>query len=726
MFASWGSTVYRGRWIVLVVVLLASIGSGLWGLGVFDRFSQGGYDDPNSEAARATKLIDDNLGEQNSGDLVVIYTAPSGSTVDSADFAAQVTAKLDSLPSDAVSGITSYWKTPTPQLASSDKQSGIALVTLAGGDIDTKVVNYEEVKDDFGIDGVESYVAGEAPIYTAMNERSEQDLTRAEMISLPIVMVLLVIIFGGLIAASLPILVGGLAVFASLGVLNAISHATDVNNFAVNVASLLGLGLAIDYGLFMVGRFREELADGRSNADAVRRTVATAGRTVLFSATLLIVALAGLLLFPQAFLRSLSYGGMAAVGIAAVISLTLLPAILGLLGHRVDKLSLPWLKRKRSSSDSASIWHKLATGVMKRPLAVAVPIILLLLLLGTPVFSVQFGQPDERGLPAGDSARVAAEVLKDRFPAMSDNSVQVVLHGTQGAPPDAAAIEQFSTKLNDVDGVVDVAPGGAGKSVVVLKAAITGDPFGDKANTIVSDIRALDVPAGTELVVGGITAYNLDSLDAVGAALPWMLLIVGGATIVLMFLAFGSVVLPLKAVIMSILSLSATFGVLVWIFVDGHGADLLGVTPSPVEIGIVILMASVVFGLSTDYEVFLLSRMVEARENGASSEDAVRTGLVRTGRMITAAALLLIVVTGAFALSGLTMMRFIGIGMILALALDATVVRMLLVPAIMKLLGDKAWWAPGPLKRLQAKIGMGERELAEEPESVRKDPVGVR
>jgi RND superfamily putative drug exporter len=349
--------------------------------------------------------------------------------------------------------------------------------------------------------------------------------------------------------------------------------------------------------------------------------------------------------------------------------------------------------------------------VLRRPVLVALPILAVLLVLAAPILGVRFGDNDERILPAGNPARQAIETLKADFPALSSAGIQVVLRGTQGDAPAAPAGTTFAAEVEKIPGIAAVAPAGSGGDVLLYTATLTGtDPFSTAARDAVAALRALPAPAGTEVLVGGTTAGNVDSLAATAEQLPLMVSLLVGATLVLMFLAFGSILLPVKAVLLSALSLCATFGVLVWIFQDGHGAGLLQVTPAPPEAGIVVLMAAVVFGLSTDYEVFLLSRMVEARTRGASTAEAVTTGLARTGRVISAAAILLIVVTGAFALSSVTTMRFIGVGMIVALVLDATVVRMLLVPAVLKLMGDAAWWAPGPLRRLQERAGLAEYE----------------
>ncbi|MBP2475554.1 RND superfamily putative drug exporter [Crossiella equi] len=731
MFVSWGSVVHRRRWVVLVAALLLTVLGGAWGSGVFDKLTQGGYEDPNSQAITAVKTMDAALGRQ-SGDVVVIYEAPAGGTIDDPALGQKINAKLAELPSSEVSKVVSYWMIPDPQMraafADKEHKKGLAVITMTAGDDSNKAIqSYEKIKDKFAVDGVTSQVGGLAPTGAEINDISQRDLLSAELVALPITLILLVLIFGGLVAASLPVLVGGLSILGALGVLNVLTNFVDVNTFAVNVASLLGLGMAIDYGLFMVGRFREELAAGREPNEAVRRTVATAGRTVAFSATLLVIALAGLLLFPQGFLRSVSYGGMASVAVAALVSLTLLPALLAVLGRRVDKLGLPWRKGKTKTADEEGKgWRKLALAVMKRPVVVSVPIIAVLVLLGSPFLGASFGEVTEKVLPEGNQIRVTTETLNKDFPSVSKDAAQIVLQGKDGQAPSQAAVQQFIGDVGKVDGVTNVQPSGAAKDVVGLTAKLPGDVLGQDAKDAVKKIRALTPPDGTQVLVGGISARVSDSLDAIADGLPWMILVIVGATLVLMFLAFGSVLLPVKAVVMSALSLSATFGVLTWVFQDGHGASLLGVSPGPLEAGIVVLMAALVFGLSTDYEVFLMSRMVEARAKGASSEEAVATGLVRTGRVISSAAILLIMVTGAFAFADIAIMRFVGVGMILALALDATVVRMLLVPAVLKLLGNAAWWAPGPLRRLQQRVGIHEGEDVEEdaPKSREPQPVG--
>ncbi|WP_394614755.1 MMPL family transporter [Lentzea sp. JNUCC 0626] len=707
MFAKWGSIAYRRRWVVLVATVLLAVVGGVWGLGVFDKLSQGGYEAPSSEAARADKVAEEAFGRQN-GDVIVIYRGDFANPLE----LKKVADHISGFPKDDVLKAVG----PVP---SDNQQQALVAITLSSGDSNEQIKQFQDIESQLKIDGFENQVGGLVPTQKAINDMSQEDLTRAEMFSLPLVLLLLVIIFGGLVAASLPVVVGGLAIMGSLGVLHGVALFTEVNSFAVNVASLLGLGMAIDYGLFMVGRFREELAQGRTTEQAVARTVASAGRTVVFSATLLVIALAGLLLFPHGFLKSLAYGGVSSVAIAALVSVTLLPALLGVLGKRVDKLAMPWRKKEPSERG----WRKLSTAVMKRPVLIALPIIGVLVALGSPFLGVQFGQVTEKVLPEGNAIRTATENINQNFSALSNTGFKIVVQGGQEAD-----VQKYLNEVANIPGVGEVQPTGQGNGVTAAAAGLDNDALSEESKQALKDVRALAPPTNAEVLVGGNTAMVSDSLDAIADGLPLMVTLLVGATLILMFLAFGSVVLPIKAVLMSALSLSATFGVLVWIFQDGHGADWLGVTPGPLESGIVVLMAAIVFGLSTDYEVFLLSRMVEARGQGARTEEAVTTGLAKTGRVITSAALLLIVVTGAFAFSQVAMMRFVGVGMILALALDATVVRMLLVPAVLKLLGNAAWWSPGPLKRIQERLALHDEpvdDLDDFDDEVRRPvPVG--
>ncbi|MGZ4557341.1 MAG: MMPL family transporter [Mycobacteriaceae bacterium] len=709
MFANWGYFVHRRRRWVLGLVVLAALGSGMFGLGLFDRLAQGGFDDPASQSARAARIVEQNFGRAG-GDVLAVYTAPQGQRIDDPVLAQRIGARLAALPKDHVAEVTSLWTTGARALIDANGIRGLAVVTLVGDNDSAVLDSFAKVKDDFAVDGVQVALAGSAPVGSEVNQRTAADLSRAESVSMPVVLVLLLFIFGGLVAASLPLLVGVLTIFGSIGVLRVLSLVVPVNAFAVNVVTLIGLGLAIDYGLFTVSRFREELAGGRSTAEAVSRTVATAGRTVVFSATLLAVAMSGLLLFPQGFLKSLGYGGMAAVGMAALIALTVLPAVLAVLGPRIDALSVPGrARRKVGAAQLDGFWGRTAARVMRRPALVAVPILLIFAVLIVPFGSARFGDVGARALPRDSPARTATELVTAEFPELTAEKATLVIMGAS-----ELQVHGLAGTASTVRGAGVAQPQSANGAVTVLSVPLEDNGNGvPSREDVVRALRALPTSPETTLLVGGKTAGSMDSLAALVATLPWMGLLLVGATFLLMFLAFGSVVLPLKAVLMSALGLGSTLGVLTWIFMDGHGAGIVGITPGPMEAGVVVLMAAIVFGLSTDYETFLLSRMVEARAKGASTKDAVRAGTAQTGGVISAAALLLVVVTGAFAFSDVATMRFLGIGLIFALALDATVVRMMLVPAVIALLGDATWWAPSWLLEVQSKFGLAEHDLVD-------------
>ncbi|MDH6677867.1 putative membrane protein YdfJ with MMPL/SSD domain [Rhodococcus sp. LBL1] len=702
----WASIVVARKWWVLTVVLVAAIVAGIWGTGVFAKLSQGGYNDPGSESAEVSRIVEDNFGRQDP-DIVAIYTVPDGTSL--ADLEPAVGATLDRFRAEVpTESVTSYWSAapPAKQLLLSKDGRKVAATVVLSPDAHVTVANFGELLPKLEIDGVESEFAGGAVVGVSLSSRLQADLVRAEAIALPVTLVLLVFVFGGLVAAAVPVFVGGLAVLSSLGILRLLTEVTEVSSFALNVASLIGLGLAIDYGLFIVSRFREELATGAAPADAARRTVLTAGRTVMFSGLLLVCAFAGMLVFPQAVIRSLGFGAIAAVTGAAVLSLTVVPALLAILGHRIDALS--WRKgaAQRGEERARRFWGGVVTRVMRRPAVVAVGITAGLLVLAAPLMKATLGEITYTALPADDPARVATETLTTQFPSTGEGAT-LILRGPDGATASPGELSKVVAAAKQVDGIGQVVVLATKNDVTAIQALYAQGVSGAAAGDAVQGLRAVEPPSGTELLVGGGRATVDDGNAAIVQWLPAMIAIMVGSTLVLMFLAFGSVVLPIKAVAMAGLSLAATFGVLTWMFQEGHGANLLGVTPAPLEATFVVLILAVVFGLSTDYEVFLMSRMVEARAAGASTEEAVRIGAERTGRVVTAAAMLLIVVTGAFTASGLSIMRFLGVGMILALIIDATVVRMLLVPSLVKLMGEANWWAPAWMRRLHARVGMG-------------------
>jgi RND superfamily putative drug exporter len=537
------------------------------------------------------------------------------------------------------------------------------------------------------------------------------DIGHAETISVPVLLVLLVLLFGGVAAASLPLAIGGLAILGSFTALRGLSYLTDVSVFSINLVTILGLGLAIDYGLFMVGRFREELARGLSVEDAVARTMVTAGHTVAVSGVTVAASLAGLLIFPMTFLRSMGFGGLSAVVVAMLAALTVLPALLGILGHRVEALSVRRLLRRPPRAPAQAevvhgFWYRLAHSIMRRPVGYAVGVLAVLLLAGSPFLRVQFGGIDPRVLPAGTESRVVSETVDRDFVQNSQVPIEAIV-----TAPGQAGLDRYVTAVRAVDGVASAEVTGRSGDVSRVTVYFQGDPISAEGRDLVSRIRAVAAPPGGTVLVGGLTARLADQLDRVGDLLPWMALIIVGATFVLLFLAFGSVVLPIKAIVMNVLSLGASFGALVLIFQDGHLSGLLHFTSTgTLEATQPILVLAVVFGLSMDYEVFLMSRIREEYDRTGDNAMAVAVGLQRSGRIITSAALLILVVIGLFSVSGITFIKLIGVALIIAILVDATIVRALLVPATMRLLGNANWWAPAPLRRFYVRHGLHEAE----------------
>ncbi|WP_324192429.1 MMPL family transporter [Nocardia transvalensis] len=680
---------------------------GVWGLGVLDRLNLAGYEDPASQSAHADELVNNAFGRQTP-DIVAIYTAPAGKTLD--DIRQQVMERLDAIDRAVLAKpVESYWSsTGIRQLAmiSADRRKAIAALSLSGTMSD-HLKRYPALKEALTVSGVDTEFAGFIPVIDAYNERSKDSVVLAESVAIPLMLALLVVVFGGFVAASVPVIVGGLAVWGALGALRAVGMFTDVSAFALNIASILGLGLAIDYSLFMVSRFREELGSGRAPIEAARRAVQTAGRTITFSALLLVCAFAGTLVFPPSMLRSLGFGAMAAVVIAAFVSVTALPAALALLGDRINALPVWRGAARRSESLAENRWAKLATWVIRRPIAVTAVIIAVLLALSVPFLGIKTGGITPNVLPADDPVRVAQAELGRDFPNAVEGAT-VLIRGDNRAPPSAEAVSQVMAAVQRTDGVRMVVRLAADKDLVLLRALLTSPDFSPGSVVTVKALHDISAPPGTTVLIGGINAFRSDGEDSIARTIPLALTIMLVATLVVMVLAFRSIVLPLKAVAMAAISLTATFGILTWIFVDGHGAALLGAEPGPIPTPALVVVVAAVFGLATDYEVFLMSRMIEAHDRGADTEEAVREGVSKTGRIITTAAVLFMIVTGAAALSNVTLIKVAALGMTLAILIDATIVRMLLVPAIVKLMGRANWWMPIPRLRGHAKPDVSE------------------
>jgi RND superfamily putative drug exporter len=637
-------------------------------------------------------------------------------TVASPAFRKAVTSTLARLPDAKVVSYATYWSTGSRQFVSRSGRQTYAVIELTGRTDAARISSFNDIKGELAAPGLTSRIGGFTPTEAAINHEVTSDIGRAEGLSMPVLLVALLIIFGGLAAASLPLAIGGIAILGSFTALRLLTLATPVSIYSINITTILGLGLAIDYGLFVVGRFREELRKSGSTEDALARTMATAGRTVAVSGVTVAVALASLMLFPEVFLRSMGYGGVATVFVDMLAALTVLPALLAVLGPRVNALRVRRSAAGGRSDEAAGGWYRLARGVMRRPAIYASVIVVILLALGTPFLRVVWGGTDARVLPAAAQPRVVAQTLSRDFPGNPAAPIESLVRFTgpvAGSPAIGSELSSYVASLTRIPGVTGAQVTGLRGDSARVDLRYRADPMSAAARDIVRAVRATTPPAGARVLVGGQTAQLADELASLSGVLPWMALVMAAATFVLLFLAFGSVVLPVKAIAANLLSLSATFGVVVWVFQDGHLSWLLRFTPTgTIDPSMPILMLAIIFGLSMDYEVFLLSRIRERYDVTGDNAAAVASGLQRTGGVITSAALLLVIVVGAFSASGITFIKLMGVGMIVALIVDATIVRVLLVPATMRLLGRANWWAPRPLRRLYARYGIREDDQA--------------
>ncbi|GAB0101762.1 hypothetical protein JMUB6875_07260 [Nocardia sp. JMUB6875] len=715
MFHRLGRWTYRARYTVIIGFIVLMGVSGLYGLGYQDELTAQGFFDDTSESVAGAHLADNTFGRDFDGDVIALYTAPAGKHITDPDIeqaGKDLTQKLLSDYRTQIKDVSGYWNGSLGKSRFVDESKTRAFISIGlqgTGDQDS-VDFYHRIQDKLAIPGLELQVAGRVPVADAVGLTMQSDIARMHLIALPLVAVVLFFVFGGVIAASLPLIIGGLTILGSWGVMKALTGVMQVHQFADAVISLIGLGLAIDYGLFMVSRFREEIAEGRSTEDAVRIAVSTAGRTIVFSATIIVVCVAGVLIFPMTFLRSVALGALTAVVLAALLSITVLPAMLAILGKRVDAFGFRRFARTRTTAQiDASFWSRLATWAMKRPALLAYPIMLVLLGLILPFLHVQYAGLTEKYLPPGNETRTAQQNFDAVFPKERTSPIKLVIDGADRATLNA--IVEAANKTPGLTGEFQKPfSNGVAKEGVNVKVYQAGLADPKNADDVIARLRGISPPAGVRMYVTGLPALERDSIHGVIHRLPWLLGILVLASFLMMFLPFGSFVLPLKAVVVSALSLTATLGFLSFVFYDGHGSGLLDFTPQPLSFPVLVIIIAIIFGLSTDYEIFLMSRMTEAREKGADTPEAIRYGTAHTGGIITAAALVLIVVTGAFGLSDLVLMKYIAYGMIVALVLDATVIRMLLVPSIMHMLGDRCWWAPGWAKRLHARIGLAESE----------------
>ncbi|MGW1808555.1 MMPL family transporter [Streptomyces sp. NPDC002078] len=704
----------RPRLSLLVALVLTALAV-LAGGGVADRLGSGGWEDPAAESTYATKALEREFPDSQPNLLLMVDSGRA--SVDDPQVAAEARDLAGRLAGEkGVTGVGSYWQSRSPALRAKDGHEALIAARITGDDnamgrtLDRIAPHYR------GAHGpVQVRIGGVVAVRHEMQTIIKEDLARAEMIALPITLVLLVMVFGSAIAALLPLGIGIVAILGTNAVLRGLTAFTDVSVFALNLTTALGLGLAIDYALFIVRRFREELSTGATPLTAVGTTLRTAGRTVLFSALTVAVSLAAMMVFPQYFLRSFAYAGIAVVLLAAAAALILLPAALVLLGHRVNSLDLRRLFRRprapkpaEGTATGGTAWARAAGLVMRRAPLFALGTTVLLVTLGLPFLGVKFGTADDRQLPSTAESHVVQEHIRAGFPGSPGGGLEVLAEGRATTAQYAAYKQQVAAlpEVARVDG--PLVRGDAAYFTVQPKGEAVDDP----AQRLVGDIRALHAPFDAK--VTGTAAVLVDTKHAIAQRLPWAAVFIAVVTLLLVFLLTGSVLIPVQAVVLNALSLTAMFGAVVWVFQDGHLSGTLGFTSSgSIETTLPVLMFCVAFGLSMDYGVFLLSRIKEEYDRTGDHDAAVRHGLQRTGGLITAAAVILAVVMVAIGTSRVTNTKMLGLGIALAVLMDAMVVRSLLVPAIMRLTGRATWWAPAPLRRLHERFGMSEGESDE-------------
>ncbi|MDR3084495.1 MAG: MMPL family transporter [Streptomyces sp.] len=699
MFGAIGEfTARRRKWVVVAAVAF-TLFAGIWGTRVFASFTGGaGFDDPGSQSVRADKVLQGPLGRE-SNDLVVVYEAAGSGGGSFADLGPAVRSALDGVPRAGIERIDSYWH-PGGQdrgaYVSKDGTKTYATVQFTSDADQDQVEALGRIKKDFEAPGTTVRYGGVAAMTEQVNALTGSDIARAEMLSVPILLVLLVLIFRSAVAALLPLAVGTFVALGSFAVLRVLTMVTDISGTVINVITILGLGLAIDYALFMVNRFREELHAGADVDTAVARATATAGRTVAFSGLAVAISFAGLLFFPSRFLSSMGYAAVAVVAFAVVGALTLLPALRRYTGHRIDKWRVPLPgsgRRTGPKVETQGRWYRTAHAVMRKPLLSTLAIVAVLVGLGAPLLGVNWARPGEWVLPSNADAKVVSQQLATDFPVNPGRIMTSVVRFDGPANP--AEVTAYADRLARLDGVASATPTNISGADARVTLHYTPDPMSDAARTLVGEVRAAAPPGGAETLVTGMPASRVDIVAMIGERLPWMALFVAVVSFLVLFLAFGSVLLPLKSVILNLLSLLAAFGAIKWIFQDGHLSGLLGFEPiGAVDVNFPVLVVAIAFGLAMDYEVFLLSRVREEYEVSGDVVESVALGVQRTAKIITSAALLLVVVVGGFMTSSILFMKMIGVGLVIAVLVDATLVRGLLVPATMALLGKWAWWAP--------------------------------
>ncbi|CAB4910464.1 unannotated protein [freshwater metagenome] len=701
MFARLGRFIVRRKKSVLILFIIGILAAGGVGSLAFSKLDTGGYSDLGSESAKAYDYLTKKFNVQEPAAILVVDTQ-NRSVNDPAVIAeaAALESKVKSVA--AVERTLSYWSTGgAPSMKAADEKAAFLFVYSKAKANDWASLEKigKEVQEKF--DGKQGnfvvYAAGGGVITHAINSKIKEDLFLAEAIAIPLTFILLIFVFGAMVASAMPLVVGVSAILGSFLIIYIFTLFTDVSVFALNLITGLGLGLGIDYALLIVNRFREELHAGKSVDESIIATVATAGKTVFYSGLTVFVTLASLLLFPLNFLKSFGYAGVSVISLAVLGALIPLPALLAILGHKIDK---GVVRKAGLVPKEDGRWASTARTVMKRPVPVVIASLLVLGIFAAPITNIAFAQIDARVLPQSDPAAVASAVIDERFTGLEGSPIEVVIPNGAGREIE---INNFLTSVQGVRGISRVGQiEYFGKDVRVQVISKETSRSLDSVR-IIHDIRALPVPEGT--LIGGAAADFTDSQDGIARALPWALGWIALTVLILIFVFTGSIILPIKAVLLNALSLIATLGPITWIFIDGHLKWLVGdfTVTGTVDTGSIILIAVVVFGLSMDYELFLLSRIREEHLDGKSNVESVAKGLQRSARIITAAALLLAVVFAAFMTSGVTSIKMLGFGVAFAVLLDATLVRALLVPALMRLFGERNWWAPKSLQRFTLK-----------------------
>ncbi len=700
MFENLGKFIVRHSKVVLLAFVVATLVAGAVGSLVFGKLDSGGYSDKNSESAQATEYIIKKFKVQ---EPIVTLVVDSTTSVDDAQVALKAAALEKEIQTvKGVSKTYSYWSTGgAPTMRSTDGKAGFILVyaELKADDWSGFESLGERIQSRFDgtYQGLDVYAGGAGVITHAINHKIEKDLLLAESIAIPLTFLLLLFVFGAMVASAMPLFVGVSAILGSFLLIYLLTQFTSVSVFALNLITGLGLGLGIDYALLMVNRFREELHHGKSVEDSVITTVATAGKTVFYSGLTVFVTMASLLFFPLNFLKSFGYAGIAVISLAIVGAVIALPALLALLGEKVDK---GVVRKSAITPKEDGRWAQTARTVMRRPIPVVIAAVTVLAIMALPVLNIGFAQIDSRVLPASDRAAISSHIIESRFDGLVGSPIEVVVPNGVGQESEISA---FLNQVKNVDGVVRVGTFetyGKDIRVQVISSVASRTTASEK---VIHEIRALDKPART--LIGGSAADFTDSQDGIAGKLPFALGWIALTVLILIFVFTGSIILPLKAIILNGLSLCATLGAITWIFIDGHLKWLVGdfTVTGTLDTGSVILVAVVVFGLSMDYELFLLSRIREEHLSGKTNIESVAVGLQRSARIITAAALLLAVVFATFMTSGVTSIKMLGFGVSLAVLLDATLVRALLVPALMRLFGERNWWAPHWMQRFTLK-----------------------